>query len=134
MAQSAAILARALLAQGKNKDAQIAAVRSVSLVKQVSDREPRFDAIIADALVNKGASAAAELEKLRAEAHRCGYLSYELDTRLHLAALELHSGNAIGRQHLQQVQKEALAHGFALIARKAGNALDARDISLKVDD
>jgi DNA-binding winged helix-turn-helix (wHTH) protein/tetratricopeptide (TPR) repeat protein len=124
MSQSAAMLARALLAQGKSKDAKVAALRSVSLAKQVSDREPRFDATIAEAMVNNDPfKATSELEQIRAEAHRCGYFSYELDTRLHLATIELHSGNASGRQHLQQLQKDALAHGFALVARKAASAL-----------
>lgn len=124
MAQSAAILARALLAQGKNKDAKGAAIRAVSLAKQVSDREPRFFAAAAEALVDSDPSKSlAELQKVRAEAHQCGYFSWELEFRLHLAVIELRSGDAKGVEHLRQVQKDALAHGFALIGRHAADAL-----------
>ena len=129
MAESAAILARALLAQNKNQEAQAAALRSVSLAKQVSDREPRFEATIAAALTGTNTpQAVTALQSVQSEAHHYGYFSYELDTRLHLATIELHSRNASARQHLQQLQKDALAHGFALVARKAANALDARDL------
>jgi serine/threonine protein kinase/Tfp pilus assembly protein PilF len=125
-AQSNAVLAEALLAQGKIKDAQAAADHAMAL-GQKADRPSRFESVLASADVNaalgKFVDAAKEVETVRAEASRYGFLSYDLESRLRLAQLELRSGKApAGRARLQQLQSEARNKGFLLIARKANFA------------
>ena len=123
--QAAAILTRALWEQGKKKEAQSAAAQAVSLARQVTDREPRFDAVFVAALVEENArKAMAAMQSIRQEAHKYGFFGYELDARLRLGALEIRSGAVNnGREHLQQLQKEAKAKGFLLVARLAADAI-----------
>jgi len=127
-AESQALLARVLLAQSKIKDAQVAAERAAVLAKQTSNLPSVFEAALAGAIVKaelgQAAEAAASLESVRSKAAHYGYAPYELEARLQLGMLELKSGKtAAGRQRLQQLQRDAQAKRFSLVARKAAAAL-----------
>ena len=122
------ILSRALLAQGKGKEAKVAADRAISLSQNTTDRPSRFEAVLAAAEVNAKSGQTAEaikaLESTGSEARLHGYSEYELETQLDLDRIELHSGRAAaGKAHLRQLQAEAQAKGFLLLAHKAAAAM-----------
>jgi len=126
-----AVLSRALLAQGKVQEAEAAATRATDLCRQGSDRTSQFEARFALAAVRGRAGNFDEafkmLDTVRSEASRYGYLWYVLEARLHLGELELASGRrSAGRVRLAQLQSDARARGFKLIARKSTEALESR--------
>jgi tetratricopeptide (TPR) repeat protein len=126
-AQSYAVISRALLDQGKFREAQIAADHAMVLSRLGGDLKASFDAVFAVAAVKAAAGNVTEatkmLEGVRAEVSRRGYTGYELKARLRLGELEIRSGNtSSGRAHLEQLQSEAKQKGFLLIARKAATA------------
>jgi tetratricopeptide (TPR) repeat protein len=128
--QTQAVLSSAMLTQTHVKEAQAAATRAADLCRQGSDRTARFRAQVADAALRSQAGKFNEagkiLEAVRGEASRYGYVVYDLDSQLRLGELELESGKqAAGREHLRQLQTDAKARGFALIARKAGQNLQS---------
>src|SRR5207245_2044417 len=81
----AAILARALLMQGRINEGKMAADRSLVFAQQTTDRLSRFSAAIASAQVNaqsgKVAEATKALESVLGEASRLGYAGFELEAR-----------------------------------------------------
>ena len=66
------------------------------------------------------AGAAKDLETSLEETVTRGYLGYQYEVELALGTVEMKSGNTTaGRARLQDLEKEASAKGFHLIARKA---------------
>jgi tetratricopeptide (TPR) repeat protein len=121
--QAEAILSRALLAQAKLAAAEAAASRALSLCRQGSDRDARFEAYLASAEVSAQAGrrseALKELNVVQSESKRYGYLVYEIRARLQLAELEFSAGRSeSGRAGLAQVARDAQAHGLGLILQK----------------
>ena len=63
------------------------------------------------------------LETVLAEAEKIGYAPGRFEARLALGEIEMKSGKtAAGRARLEQLEKDATAKGFLLIARKAAAA------------
>lgn len=63
---------------------------------------------------------AAFLEASRTGLRRTGLRNYQLESRLAKGEVELQSGRmTLGRAYLTALEKEALASGYILIARKA---------------
>jgi serine/threonine protein kinase/tetratricopeptide (TPR) repeat protein len=126
--QSAALLARALLAQSKIGDAETAAANALALAEQTSDRSTHLMASLAAAEVNarsgKEAAATKALQSVLSESVRDGYKEFEFEARLDLGRLELRSSRASGRQRLEKLREDAGQRDFRLIARKAREELD----------
>ena len=119
-----ALLARIWLKEGKIKDAQQAAARAQSLAKPSGDVEAEFAAMLSDAEVKSAAGdfdqALSSSRIVAARAKRQGFRGDELESQLLIGSLEMNSGQLnSGRDQLNQVEKDATAAGFALIARKA---------------
>jgi tetratricopeptide (TPR) repeat protein len=117
------VLARALLAQKKTKNAVDAAQRATALAAQTEDLNPRFLARILTAQIQdasgKSSEALRAFDSIRADAHRYGFVSYELEARLHAAEIESRTHASQAHTHAAQLEKDARDHGLLLIARKA---------------
>ena len=126
--QSAALLARALLAQSKIGDAQVAAANALALAEHTSDRSTHLMASLAAAEVNartgKEPAATKALQSVLAESVRDGYKEFEFEALLDIGRLELRSSRASGRQRLEKLKEDASRKDFRLIAHKAGEELD----------
>jgi tetratricopeptide (TPR) repeat protein len=125
-----AMLSKAFLAQAQVEQAKAAATRATDLCRLGSDRTTQFEAQFAIAAVQgragNFAAAFKTLEGVRSEASRYGYIGYVLESRLRLGELELASGKqSAGRVRLAQLESDARARGFALIARKSTKDLPA---------
>ena len=123
-ASARAVLARALLAQGKLPEAQKAIDNALTLLKSSERRGVRLSVAITAARVMAALGRAAEARKslanVLAEAKKHGFIGLQFEARLALGEIEMKSGETpAGRAHLEQLQKEATAKGFTLIARKA---------------
>ncbi|MGC2185963.1 MAG: tetratricopeptide repeat protein [Terriglobales bacterium] len=118
-----AILAQALLAQGKSGAAGKEITLGRSLAAKTQQRLVRLQFEIAGAEVRASAdlqSAAAVLNSVALEAEKRGIRSMVYEARLALGKAEMKYGNqAEGRAHLATVEKEAASSGFVLVARKA---------------
>jgi eukaryotic-like serine/threonine-protein kinase len=125
-----AVLARALLAQGKSAEAQKEINASNGTAAKLQNEEVRLKVALAAAPVRAASGKAADndaatksLEATLAEATKHGYLGYQFEARLALGEIEMKSGHTTaGRAHLAAVQKEAQVKGFELLARKAARA------------
>jgi hypothetical protein len=122
-----AVLARALIAEGKLKDAQMASDLALSLCQRGQDRGARFQSVMTSAAVKAKAgepsAALSMLEKVRTESSRGGYLSVELESSLLMGRIEIESGKAAsGRARLENLRKVAKAKTFNLIARQANDS------------
>ena len=74
----------------------------------------------------KTQAAANALESAREKSNRFGYAGLEFEAQLRLAKLELCAGQtSAGQTRLEQLQSDARAKGFLLIARQASDALHA---------
>jgi tetratricopeptide (TPR) repeat protein len=126
--QSAALLARVLLAQSKIGDAETAAANALTLAERTSDRSTHLLATLAAAEVNartgKEPAATKALQSVLTESVRDGYKEFEFEARLDLGRLELRSSRASGRQRLEKLKEDASRKDFRLIARKAREELD----------
>lgn len=72
------------------------------------------------AALGRAAEARKSLANVLAEAMKHGFVGLQFEARLALGEIEMKSGETVaGRAHLKQLQKEATAKGFTLIARKA---------------
>jgi len=118
---SAAVLVRALLAEGKTDEAlrELAkaagmAVKSQSLAAQLEFAVAKARA---EAASGKIGPAKATLKEALSKATKAGYLGYQLESRLALEEIEPRS--AVSRSRLQQLQNDAKEKGFDLIANKA---------------
>jgi tetratricopeptide (TPR) repeat protein len=116
------MLARALLADQKNRDAERAAQDALHLVRDSRNRVSMLEAGLAaarvEAATGKRSAATARLNALLK--HTGAFRGYELEAHLALAEIEIESGQiAQGRTHLQTVEQQARATGFLLIANQA---------------
>jgi hypothetical protein len=123
-------LSQALLREGGLVEAGRAIEKSVSYLSKCSDREAEMTVAIAAARVAAASGsmsredAARALQQIVTKANHLGFVPYELEPQLALAEIELTFGDgANARSHLEAVQKEALNHGFGLIALKAAGDL-----------
>jgi serine/threonine protein kinase/Tfp pilus assembly protein PilF len=121
------VAAQALLAQGKIAEARLAINEAMALVTKGHDLDAKFPIAITAGRVSAASAQFSEARKILnstfADASRYGYLGYVLESRLALAEIGLKSGNAASsRVALAALQTEAMAKGYALIARKAATA------------
>lgn len=118
-----ALLARALLATEKPRDALKEVDSARGIAAKTQNRLVRMDFEIAEARVlyagGKSAEAREIVEPVRADAKRLDLVRYELEARLILAEIDIKSGNAsVGREQLTTLEREATTKGYLLIARK----------------
>ncbi|MGI8769897.1 MAG: tetratricopeptide repeat protein [Acidobacteriaceae bacterium] len=124
-----AMLARALLAEGRSGDARNAIREADSALTKSDRHDAKLLVAITSAQVRAASGdradetqAASMMERVLSESRRSGFVTYEFEARLALAALEMRSGsNSTARARLQELQKEADARGFGRIAREAGS-------------
>jgi tetratricopeptide (TPR) repeat protein len=121
------VLAMALLAEGKPGEAA-KEIDSVTAEK-LQNEEVRLEFALATAFVRaasgKPADQSAAIKVLGAtlgEATKHGFVGYQLEARLALGEIEMQSGRPGASAHLGQLQRDASAKGFELVARKAASA------------
>jgi serine/threonine protein kinase/tetratricopeptide (TPR) repeat protein len=120
---STVVLARALLSGGEVHGAAreldqhaLAAHKSQNFTVQM---EFGIENALVEAALGKQASAETSLKTLLARAKKAGFASYELKSRLALEEIAMaieHPGES--RARIEQLEKDANAKGFILIARK----------------
>jgi Tfp pilus assembly protein PilF/TolB-like protein len=128
-----AVLARTQLAQGKTVDAAGASRQALALAQKTQDTTVRLTVAIEAARVRAASGlqadvgdAAKVLKNAVADAKKEGLTGLLLEARLALGQVEIVYGDrASGRSRLADVQQEATAKGFLLIARKASASLRA---------
>ncbi|MFL6200313.1 MAG: tetratricopeptide repeat protein [Thermoanaerobaculia bacterium] len=130
-AQALSLLAEALLGQGRLAAAQDAAERARDRAGQSEDREVQV--LVAarlsrvDAAGGQAGKGIRELRRRIPEAQAAGYVNAALQARLALGEILLASDAdadaEAGRAALVEVRREASARGFALLARRAEQAL-----------
>ena len=128
--QSAALLSRALLQQGKLADAQRAMARALTLSKKSSDVTVRLPLAIQNAYTRAAAKDLPEAERVArsvlVESHRLGFVQIESEASLAIGEIQLRGDNpALGRKRLEETEKTARSKGFELNARKASSARHA---------
>ncbi len=127
------ILARALLAEGNAAAASEAMHHARSLAAKVQNPEIRWQTVIAAARIEAaeediahsatGIATRKELTAAITKSQELGYQGIELEARLALAEIEMRGGQIpAGRAHLSDIETDAKAKGFNLIARKAAVA------------
>jgi serine/threonine protein kinase/Tfp pilus assembly protein PilF len=129
-----AVLARALLAQGKVTEARNELESAGDLVEKVQNRETRLEFSIvaasvhaASATIGDKSAPSRSFEAPLAEASKYGYVPYEFEARLALGEYEIRSGQvAEGRSRLVALERDAKATGFELIALKAAGSISQR--------
>ena len=125
-----AILARALLAQGKLAAAQKSISWGSPITQRTQHRDVRIEFQIVAARVQAGSGKPSDVDKaLRAldsaikESNRIGLFRLAYDGTLAWSEIQIRSGNsAEGRTRLATLQKDALSRGYLLVARKAAKA------------
>jgi ATP/maltotriose-dependent transcriptional regulator MalT len=126
-AQAEAVLARALVAEGKQDDAEAELARAVTQAAGTESELVRLDVALAQGIVlgaskdkGKQESAQAALTAGIDDAGKRGFVGYWLEMRLRAAQLELARGQrAAAVEHAQAIVKDAKAKSFGLIAKKA---------------
>jgi tetratricopeptide (TPR) repeat protein len=118
-------LVPALLAEGKNQEAERAIQDATRLVKDSRNRQWRLEVDLAlarvEAATGKLDAASTRLRKLQGDAK--GFVGFELDAGLALAEVEIASGQvAQGRARLATIEQQAKANGFLLTASQAAAA------------
>ena len=125
-----AVLARILLREGKLKEAQAAATKSVKMSQLTPGQSQRYEATIADARVKArlGNLAAARngLTAMIASTQKAGNRIYELLARLALVEIDADSGAASAGVHISALEKDARARGIGLVADQAHALLSAK--------
>jgi eukaryotic-like serine/threonine-protein kinase len=121
------VLIQALLAQGKQADAQkeLESVQPTAAKSQNSLLRIQFALASARVAVasDHPAPSRQALERVIQEARGHGFLGLEFEAQLSLAELEKKTGrSAAAQEHLLSLEREAHAKGFGLIARKAVSA------------
>jgi tetratricopeptide (TPR) repeat protein len=124
-AATLAVLAKALLAEGRNPEAEKTIQEALRLVAPTSNRQWHLEVGIAagrvEAATGKRAAAATRLRTLRDDAK--GFMGIELDADVALGEVEIASGQAAqGRARLESVETRARSNGFLLIANQAAAA------------
>ena len=118
------LLARALLMEGKLKEATTEIDQAKALWEKHRDFDQHFDVGIVSARILAQSHDPAEAEKqlnlLLDESTRDGLVNYQLEIRLALGEIEMKSGKtASGMARLKSLGRDASTKGFLLIARKA---------------
>jgi len=120
------LLARALLMEGKLKEATTEIDQAKALWKKHQDFHQHFDVGIVSARILAQSHDPAEAEKqlnlLLDESTRDGLVNYQFEIRLALGEIEMKSGKtASGMARLKSLGRDASTKGFLLIARKANS-------------
>src|SRR5229473_3517438 len=118
------LLARALLMEGKLKEATTEIDQAKALWEKHQDFDQHFDVGIVSARILAQSHDPAEAEKqlnlLLDESTRDGLVNYQFEIRLALGEIEMKSGKtASGMARLKSLGRDASTKGFLLIARKA---------------
>jgi tetratricopeptide (TPR) repeat protein/TolB-like protein/tRNA A-37 threonylcarbamoyl transferase component Bud32 len=119
------ILARALLAQGKNDEAakEVEAGRSLSGASVSTRLNLAVTRARVEAALGKTGEAKKQATQALQLATKHGFVPEQLEARLALGEIEMKSGEAdSGRARLAGLEKDAQTKGFLLIARKAARA------------
>ena len=121
-------MARCLLAQMKLSEARSEIVRARKLVAKSKDRDAEISLSIAEARISAASGNVAGAKRLLRNsllaAQKAGFVGRQFDTRLALAEVEIKAADLVsGRVHLQGLERDATAKGFALVARQAAAAL-----------
>jgi tetratricopeptide (TPR) repeat protein len=121
-AAALSMLARALLAEQKTREAERASVEALRLMHDSRNRvaiyEVGLGAARVEATTGKRAAAIARLNTLLTDTR--SYLGLELETLLALGEIEIASGQiAQGRSRLDSVEQQARSKGLLLIANQA---------------
>jgi hypothetical protein len=116
--------ARALLMEGKLKEAATEIDQARALWEKSRDFQQHFDIGIVSARIlarsHDPADAEKQLNLLLDEATRTGLVSYQFEVRLAIGEIEMQSGKtSSGMTHLKSLERDASAKGFLLIANKA---------------
>ena len=119
-----AILASALLAEGRNDDAfqEVTKTAHMAAKSQNLSVQLAFAVALARSETASGKIGVAKtvLKEALAKATRSGYVGDQLACRLALEEIELKTGKSpASRDRFEQLQKDAKGKGFDLIARKA---------------
>jgi len=118
-----AMLARNLLGEGNLMEARKAAGQAITLAQQVPEKNPFYEAILAEARVKgksgQAAEARQELETMLASTRKYGYRLSEYNARLALAEIELASGSGAAHPHLASLENDARSQGALLVANQA---------------
>ena len=122
---SAAVLVRALVAEGKTDEALRELAKAAAMAGKNQNLAVELEFALAkaraEAVSGKIGSAKATLNGAVAKAAKAGYFGDQLQSRLALEEIEPASGkSSASRSRLQQLQKDAKEKGFELIADKAG--------------
>jgi DNA-binding winged helix-turn-helix (wHTH) protein/tetratricopeptide (TPR) repeat protein len=131
VSMAGAIMARALLAQGKLDEAAREIARATTALGKGQQKETKLFVTIASARVQTASGrpagkleSEANVQWALAEATRAGFMGEELEARLVLGEIEMHSGNlARGRTQLEQLERDAVKRGFGSVARKVAAVL-----------
>ncbi len=123
------VIADALLAQGKQKEAWDIADHASTLAAKTKNRRIRFAVAVTAARVRSAtkkpedvAEALRSLEATRAEASRTLFVISELEARLASGEIEIAAGRVGGKKRLAALAIEARARGFGRIAGRAAAA------------
>lgn len=125
-------LARAQFEQGHQAEARKTLAGARAGADRAAGFRARFTFAVNDAVVRAGtrqpediARARSSLDALLAEAVKSGMINRQFEARLELGRVELLSASTApaGRQRLRQLQRDARARGFKLIARRAAASL-----------
>ncbi|MBZ5704360.1 MAG: tetratricopeptide repeat protein [Acidobacteriia bacterium] len=122
-----AVLAELLAAQGKISEAQKQIGPAEALARKTQRLAARLDVQIAAARVRMASghpgdlhNAATALNGVLTQAKKIGSADPQMQARLTLGAIEKKSGKGV--LQLEELEKDATARGFGLIARKAAKA------------
>jgi tetratricopeptide (TPR) repeat protein/DNA-binding winged helix-turn-helix (wHTH) protein len=133
-AQAETVLAKSLLAQGDLAKANASIARATSIAGQIKDPALRLPVEIEVGIAAARIRAASgqqrdqteavnSLGQKLTEATENQLMELQFETALALGEIEIESAQAAaGRARLQALEKDATAHGFLLIARKAAAA------------
>jgi TolB-like protein/predicted negative regulator of RcsB-dependent stress response len=125
-----AVLSRVYLAQGKLAEAQKSIALGSAIAQRSQQRDVNLEFQIMGARIKGASGNAADLdsalralESTIADAQKVGLLRLVYESTLAWGEVQIKSGNAAeGRARLASLQREALAKGYLLAARKAAKA------------
>ncbi len=122
-----AILARILLAQGKNKEAEDEIGLAQTIIRSVQDLTLLIPVQISSAVVqaDSGSSVSAIhfLQTLIRDCEKHQFVDSGFDGRLALGEIQMRSDPQAGIRTLQSLAHDATALGFSLVAAKASEAI-----------
>jgi serine/threonine protein kinase/tetratricopeptide (TPR) repeat protein len=138
IAAASAVLARALLAQGKVAAARTAVESAVTSARGTQNQFVRVAVATTGARVHAAsrdtariATAAASLAQIVDDTSKTGSIESQLEARLALGQLEIARGNrSTGLAQIVTVQGDASAKGLGLIAKRALAAPQTSDLRL----